>query len=98
VSRAFRIRLSAQRDLEEAREWYDIQEPGVGREFADETGTVLARVRDNPELYAAGRRGVRQALVNRFPYVVYYRILGDTVEVFAVVHTSRHPRAWRSRL
>lgn len=59
---------------------------------------VLARVRATPEFYAANRRGVRQALVNRFPYVVYYLITTDAVAVFAVIHTSRHPRAWRSRL
>jgi hypothetical protein len=35
--------------------------------------------------------------LNRFPYVVYYRIAGDVVEVIAVQHGSRSPRGWRSR-
>jgi plasmid stabilization system protein ParE len=31
----------------------------------------------------------RRLLVRRFPYWVYYRVLPDVVEVFAVLHTKR---------
>lgn len=59
---------------------------------------MLARVNDMPLLYAADRRGARLAPLGRFPYVVIYRVRDPAVEVVAVVHTRRHPRAWRSRL
>ncbi len=97
MSRTLIVRRVATRDIDEAREWYDLQQTGVGQEFLDEARATLARVRDNPELYAANRRGVRQALVGRSPYVVYYLLTADTINVFAVVHTSRHPRSWRRR-
>ncbi len=98
MSRAFVVRGAARRDIDDAREWYELQQPGVGREFLDEAQATLIRVRDNPEGYATGRLGVRQALLSRFPYVVYFRVDPTVVVVIAVIHTSRHPRAWRSRL
>jgi toxin ParE1/3/4 len=98
VSRAFIVRRAAQRDIDEAREWYDLRQAGVGQEFVDDAEATLSRVRDNPELYPANRRGVRQALINRFPYIVYYLITDAAVVVFAVIHTRRHPRSWRTRL
>ncbi|MBN9522215.1 type II toxin-antitoxin system RelE/ParE family toxin [bacterium] len=98
MSQPFLVRRAARRDMDEAREWYDLQQAGVGQEFLDETETVLTRIQGNPKLYAAGRHGVRQALVNRFPFVVIYRITTAATEIVAVMHTSRHPRAWRSRL
>jgi plasmid stabilization system protein ParE len=36
--------------------------------------------------------------VKRFPYVVYYRVHPDRIEVIAVLHGSRHPRTWRGRI
>ncbi|MFO0798054.1 MAG: type II toxin-antitoxin system RelE/ParE family toxin [Gemmataceae bacterium] len=98
MSRTIVVRGAARRDIDDAREWYELQQPGVGREFLDEAQAALIRVRDNPEGYAKGRHGVRHALVHRFPYVVIYRVDATVVVVVAVMHTRRHPRAWRSRL
>ena len=48
-------------------------------------------------MYAATFRGVRPAKLRRFPYVVYYRVLADRIEVLAVLHGSRDPRIWQGR-
>lgn len=98
MSRAFVVRHIARRDIEDARDWYELQQAGVGQEFVDEVGATLNRVRGNPDAYAANRGGVRKAPVSRFPYVVYYLVTTTLVVVFAVIHTSRHPRSWRTRL
>lgn len=98
MSRVFVVRGVARRDVEDARDWYELQQPGVGQEFVDEVGATLTRVRTNPDGYAADRRGVRKAPVGRFPYIVYYLTTPVFVVVFAVIHASRHPRSWRSRL
>ena len=58
---------------------------------------MFDRIEQNPELYAAAFRSVRRAKLQRFPYVVYYRILADRIEVIAVLHGGRDPRVWRSR-
>ena len=43
-------------------------------------------------------RGARKYLLERFPYVVIYRPVGDDeVEVVAVAHHKRRPRYWTER-
>jgi plasmid stabilization system protein ParE len=97
MSRSLIVRPEAEQDLTEGRDWYDGQRNGLGDEFLTAVDEVFARIRQSPELYAAGYKGVRRAGLNAFPYVVYYRIVGEAVEVIAVQHGGRHPRRWRSR-
>ncbi|MFL5341412.1 MAG: type II toxin-antitoxin system RelE/ParE family toxin [Gemmataceae bacterium] len=92
------IRPEAEQDLADARDWYEQQREGLGIEFATAVEETFARIGDFPETYAAGYGGVRPVGLRRFPYVVYYRIIRDGVEVLAVLHGSRHVRQWRSRL
>ncbi len=40
---------------------------------------------------------LRVALVDRFPYVIVYRIDDDQITVVAVYHTRRDPRGWQGR-
>lgn len=98
MSHGLTIRPDAGDELTAAHDWYEGQHPGLGDEFLRAADDVFGRITTYPELYAAGYRGARQAPIRRFPYVVVYRVVGSAVEVFAVVHTSRHPRSWRSRL
>jgi toxin ParE1/3/4 len=36
-------------------------------------------------------------VLQRFPYVVFYREVDDRVEVIAVAHGAREPGYWRNR-
>jgi toxin ParE1/3/4 len=53
---------------------------------------VFDRIRETPELYAPEYKSVRRVGLHRFPYVVYYRLVGNDVEAIAVQHGSRSPR------
>ena len=92
------LRPEAEQDIAEARDWYEQHRDGLGSEFLDEVEACFARIRQFPESYAAGYRGVRPAKTRRFPYVAYYRIRAEVIEVLAVMHGSRHERQWRSRI
>lgn len=91
------FRPEALDDVLLAREWYERQSPDLGQAFATRVEQLLDRIAATPELYAATFRNVRPAKLRRFPYVVYYRFLADRVEVLAVLHGSRDPRAWKKR-
>lgn len=91
------IRPEAEQDLAEARGWYDQQRDGLGGGFLTAVEDLFERLREWPEIFAAGYKEVRPARLKRFPYVAYYRITDTTVEVLAVLHGSRHARVWRSR-
>jgi plasmid stabilization system protein ParE len=66
-------------------------------EFRDALDVTIDRISDYAPAYAAGERGLRRALVTRFPYAVYFRVEGNTVVVVGVIHGKRHPRAWKAR-
>jgi plasmid stabilization system protein ParE len=91
------VRPEAEEDMAEGRDWYEGQREGLGAEFLTAVDDVFDRIRETPELYAPEHKSVRRASMSRFPYIVYYRIVGEAVEVIAVQHGSRSARHWRSR-
>ena len=92
------LRPEAQADLLAARDWYAQQRAGLEDAFAEAVEQLLARIEAMPELYAAVLRDVRRGKLRRFPYVVYYRVLADRIEVIAVLHGSRDPQVWQDRV
>jgi len=91
------LRPEAQTDLLEAREWYEQQRRGLAEAFVDRVDEMFSRIREFPELYAVVLRDVRRGKLRKFPYVVYYRVLADRIEVIGVLHGSRDPRIWQDR-
>jgi hypothetical protein len=41
---------------------------------------------------------VRHLIVRGFPFVLAYRVLGDTIRIDAVAHRRRLPGYWRRRI
>jgi plasmid stabilization system protein ParE len=97
MKHALRIRPEAEVDMAEGRDWYNSRREGLGIEFLTAVEAMFDWICENPELYAAEYKLVRRAGVHHFPYIVYYRLVEETVEVMAVLHGSRNPRIWRSR-
>jgi plasmid stabilization system protein ParE len=97
---AHRLTVSnrAVREIGEAYEWYEEQVPDLGHEFLAALEDQFERIARSPQLYAETQRGVRRALLSRFPYGVFYASKGDIVSILGVVHTARHPRRWPRRL
>jgi toxin ParE1/3/4 len=87
----------AEQDIEAASAWYDAQRIGLGQDFLDRANDALNRIRTMPELYAPAWQDIRLCPLKRFPFIVYYRVLVDRIEVIAVFHGSRDPSAWQSR-
>jgi hypothetical protein len=44
------------------------------------------------------RGPVRRYLLVRFPHAVFYNAGPDRLLILAVLHTRRHPDAWKRRL
>lgn len=92
-----RLRPEAEQDLAESATWYEEQRQGLGQEFLDEILTMLSNIADTPLMYPNVHRNTRRALIQRFPFGVYYRVEEMTVIVVAVIHGSRNPRRWKNR-
>src|SRR4051812_12780414 len=84
----------AQRDVEEVRD----QRAGSGGAFLSRLRSALERIEATPELYGRVWQEVRAARLRRMPFVVYYRVLADRVEVVAVMRGSRDWSAWQGRV
>jgi len=87
---------AADREFEAAAAWYE-QEAHLGERFVEQVQEAPDRIGQMPELHALVYQNIRRVRVQRFPYNVFYRILGDRVEVVAVFHNKRDPKIWQSR-
>jgi len=92
------IQLQATQEADEAARWYEDQFPGLGIEFLLELDAALCRVINNPDIYQPVYEDARRVLVRRFPYAAYFLVKADTVRVIAILHQSRNPDTWQSRL
>lgn len=85
------VRRAAELDVAAAQIWYETQRNGLGAEFHFEVSQVVARLSDTPLIYPAVYRDVRRAVVHRFPYLIWYRVVGKDVMVLACTHSRLHP-------
>ena len=84
-------------DLNEAANWYQQQQIGLGNDFLDEVLTLIHSIQRQPLAYPIIHRHTRRALTNRFPFGVFYRIESEVIVIFVIMHASRHPRRWQNR-
>jgi plasmid stabilization system protein ParE len=92
------IQPQATQEADEAAKWYEDQFPGLGIEFLLELDAALSRAKNNPDIYQPVYEDARRVLVRRFPYAAYFLSEADAVHVIAILHQSRNPDVWQSRL
>ena len=87
----------ANRSKRSARLWYEAEAVGLGNRFRAELDHVAQRLAANPLQFPPVFADVRRALLRRFPYALFFRIVDDAVVVMACFHSSRDPRIWQHR-
>lgn len=94
------IRPEVITDIEEAAQWYEDREPGLGADFGRTILEGIESLRTRPLIHRLRdrHRNVRWILPRRFPYRIVYRMQNELVTVFAVIHAARHDRRWNKRL
>ena len=94
------VRPEVDADLLEAEAWYEQQEEGLGREFLRDARDTIDNLSANPLIYQvrSHRKQVRWAYPRRFPYRIIFRVIRETVVIYAVIHAARHDRHWKRRL
>jgi hypothetical protein len=88
----------ARAELMEAISYYNIESEGLGYEFAAEVKRTLERIIQYPDAWFMLSKRTRRCRTNRFPYGVIYQIKKETLLIVAVMHLSRKPETWKSRL
>ena len=98
-----RLLPEAEAEVDEAMQWCDRQEYGVGARFVAAVGEGFGKIAEHPERYpecATLRDGsvLRRMLLTRFPYAIVYHVESAAVVVVAVAHGARRPGYWRGRI
>ena len=92
------LRDKAEVDIAKAALWYEGRSPGLGAEFVRSIDACFTLISREPEIFPEIYRKSRMALPRKFPYLIIYRVFPDYISVVAVIHGSRHPRRWKTRV
>lgn len=84
-------------DLKAAHVWYEGEREGLGEEFLREVEEAMDRAAEWPRMYPIVERDTRRVLVRRFPYGLFYRLVGDVIIFVACYHLRRDPELWKGR-
>lgn len=84
-------------EFDQAINWYEEKQLGLGRDFAAEVRGAIDRALLFPIGCTEIAPGVRRALTRRFPYGVLYVLDGEALQIVAVMHLSQRPGYWQQR-
>ncbi|TPQ28229.1 type II toxin-antitoxin system RelE/ParE family toxin [Methylomonas koyamae] len=89
---------AAETELDQAYQWYEQQQSGLGKQFLSEFDAAIRRITAFPTSYVLIDTDIRRCLIKRFPYGVLYGIDRQSIIVVAVAHLHRKPDYWLPRI
>ncbi len=81
-------------EIEDGREYYNLQQEKLGDKFKKEIQKSINRILLTPKLYPKTRNDIRRCLLHKFPYSLFYTIDIDTIVILSVAHQRRKPYYW----
>ena len=84
----------AQKEPQDAVDWYDSRAVGLGFEFARAVDVAIERIRRAPLTFSAVEGGFRHLMIRKFPYSVIYRATESEIVVVSCFHHRRRPSSW----
>ena len=91
------LRRVAEGDFIDAFRWYESRRAGLGNFFMDEVDVAFERVSETPNSFPLAYGELRRLVMQRFPYIIYFRQVEDVVQVVGVMHGRRDRRVLRRR-
>ena len=87
----------ARREYDEAEEFYETEQPGLGSQFKEQIRHSLLRIQQYPQAWPPERKEIRRYIVHKFPYKILYSIQDDKIVIPAFAHLHRQPDYWVDR-
>jgi len=94
----YAFHAEAEAELNQAVDYYNARQPGLGRDFAREVNTAIQNVIAYPNAWTPLSKRTKRCLVNRFPYGVIYQVTDRGIFIIAVMQLNRRPGYWRDRV
>jgi plasmid stabilization system protein ParE len=92
-----RVRALARHEIDEAFDWYAARSHIAALGFLDALDEAFLGIGRAPEQHLVIRGLLRRALLNGYPYAVYYKAFPAVISVVGVIHGHRHPQVWLRR-
>ncbi len=85
-------------DIQQAIDYYEEQQPGLGERFEAHLNEYLAKLEQNP-FFQIRYDDVHCLTLKKYPYMIHFTIDEDQklITVVAVFNTSRNPSIWKER-
>lgn len=80
---------SAEADILDAFSWYEERQSGLGRRLIGELDLAFSRIQSEPLSYQEDLPGIRRCVLHVFPYLIFYTLSYERVEILAVIHASQ---------
>lgn len=86
----------ALQNLDDEAEYIAKHNPRAAAEMFVYVQAQVAALADHPAMGRPGRLpGTREMVIDRYPLLIPYRVVGDQLQVLRVFHTSRKPpKSW----
>lgn len=80
-----------QKELAEAIDFYEQQLPGLGPLFSKEIFEAIELIRLYPNGWKLITRQTHKCPLHKFPYMILYGIINNTIIISAIAHQHQHP-------
>jgi plasmid stabilization system protein ParE len=97
IDREIIVRQEAQREVQEAFQYYQDRSKGLGFEFMRSLDAALQSVKRNPLAYHKIYKETRRVLLRKFPYALFYVAEENRIVVIACFHQKRSEIDWLRR-
>ena len=88
----------ALKEYDDACKWYAERSDIAEQRFEPVVDAAVSRISDSPESLAQFPSGYRWVRVQRFRYILVFRVRPPhEIVIVAVAHSSRRPSYWRRR-
>ena len=91
------ISSPAEQELADTVSWYLERSIAAAASFEDEFNRAIQSIAADPMRNPKCDSRHHFYLLRRFPFRIIYRLVGETVWVICVAHTSRKPEYWDGR-
>ena len=87
----------AQKEFYQTIKFYEEQLTGLGTLFQNEILEALDFIRLYPEGHQFITKHTRKCSLRKFPYLILYGIVENTIIISAIAHQHRHPHSYLHR-
>lgn len=94
MSYAIRLHPLVKQDYDEAYEWYEDRQKGLGERFLQAARLKTEEIALHPDAYSSkDKLQFREARTEIFPYIIVYKINKRKKEIYisSVHHAKKHP-------